>query len=159
MKDTDTTELSAARRKVLIGGMALGVAGLFGGRVPVAFATVEDMQKAIDDFAGGETPGSGRINLKTPEIAENGNTVPISVSVESPMTDDDYVESVIILADLNPRPGVATFKFSPASGKAEASTRMRLAKTQNVVAVAKMSDGSLFMDMKNVKVTIGGCGG
>ena len=75
------------------------------------------------------------------------------------MTDDNYVQSVLILADGNPEPGVATFNFSPLSGEASATTRIRLAKTQNVVAVAKMSDGSVFMDKKLVKVTIGGCGG
>ena len=85
--------------------------------------------------------------------------MPISVSVDSPMTDDSYVESVMILAEGNPNPDVATFHFTPASGVARASTRMRLAKTQNVIAVAKMNDGSVFTDTRNVKVTIGGCGG
>ena len=75
------------------------------------------------------------------------------------MTDDDYVESVVILAEGNPLPSVATFNFSPASGEAVASTRMRLAKTQNVVAIAKMSNGAVFSDTREVKVTIGGCGG
>ena len=75
------------------------------------------------------------------------------------MTGDDYVASVLILADGNPNPDVATFHFTALSGAAEATTRMRLAKTQNVIAVAKMSDGSVFMDKKEVKVTIGGCGG
>ncbi|MDP2733806.1 MAG: thiosulfate oxidation carrier protein SoxY, partial [Hoeflea sp.] len=100
-----------------------------------------------------------KITLTAPEIAENGNTVPISVSVESAMEGDDLVESVIIFADGNPSPAVATFHFTEMSGAALATTRMRLAKTQNVVAVAKMKDGSFFMDKKQVKVTIGGCGG
>ena len=77
----------------------------------------------------------------------------------SPMTDDDYVESVVIYAEGNPNPDVAVFHFTPMSGAAEAKTRMRLAKTQNVVAVAKTSKGQVFMDKKEVKVTIGGCGG
>lgn len=124
-----------------------------------AFATPEDAQKAVADFVGGKAPEAGRITLTAPEIAENGNTVPISISVESPMTDDDYVASVTILADGNPNPEVATFHFTPMSGKAEATTRIRLAKTQTVHAVAKMSNGSTFADMKEVKVTIGGCGG
>src|SRR3546814_14432826 len=97
--------------------------------------------------------------FRSPEIAENGNTVPISVSVDSEMTEASYVESVTLLADGNPNPAVATFHFTPMSGEASATTRMRLAKTQNVVAVAKLSDGSVFMDKKLVKVTIGGCGG
>ena len=99
------------------------------------------------------------MSLNAPEIAENGNTVPISVSVESAMSGDDLVESVMLVADGNPNPAVATFHFTEMSGKAEATTRMRLAKTQNVIAVARMKDGSVFSDTKLVKVTIGGCGG
>jgi len=160
MKSTPTfPDKAVTRRQVIRGSAALAVAGLFGGNIPVVWATAEDLQKAVAEFTGGATPETGRVNLKTPEIAENGNTVPISVTVESPMTEDDYVESVVILAELNPNPDVIQFNFTAASGKAEAATRMRLAKTQNVVAVAKMSDGSLFTDTKNVKVTIGGCGG
>jgi sulfur-oxidizing protein SoxY len=75
------------------------------------------------------------------------------------MTEDDYVTSVAIYADGNPSPEVITFNFTPLSGEASATTRMRLAKTQNVIAVAKTSKGGVFMDKKEVKVTIGGCGG
>ena len=130
------------------------------GGVPVsAFAANDEVAKRINNFTGGKSPAAGKVSLSTPEIAENGNTVPIGVSVESPMTKESYVASVLILADGNPNPGVATFHFSPMSGEAAATTRIRLAKTQNVIAVAKMSDGSYFMDKKQVKVTIGGCGG
>jgi sulfur-oxidizing protein SoxY len=124
-----------------------------------AKATPDDMDARIKEFAGGAEPQAGRVMLTTPEIAENGNTVPIEVSVESAMTDGDMVESVSIFADENPNPMVVTFHFTALSGKAQANTRMRLAKTQNVVAVAKMADGSVYMDKKQVKVTIGGCGG
>ena len=113
-------------------------------------------EKSLMEFAGGKTPAMGKITLNAPEIAENGNTVPITVSVDSEMTASSYVESVTVLAEGNPNPAVATFHFTPLSGEATATTRMRLAKTQNV---AKMSDGSVFMDKKQVKVTIGGCGG
>jgi sulfur-oxidizing protein SoxY len=123
------------------------------------FAAAEDVQKAIDAFAGGKTPAEGVITLTTPEIAENGNSVPVSVSVESPMTEDDYVESVMILAEDNPSALVATFHFTPASGEAMASTRMRLARTQNVLAIARMSNGDVYTATNNIKVTIGGCGG
>ncbi len=94
-----------------------------------------------------------------PEIAENGNTVPLSVSVDAPMAADNYVSEILVVADGNPNPGVATFRFSPLSGKAEASTRIRLATTQNIIAVAKTSKGEFFTNQKLVKVTIGGCGG
>ncbi len=124
-----------------------------------AFANAEDTDKRIMDFTGGKKPETGKITLTAPEIAENGNTVPISVSVESAMSGDDLVESVMILAEGNPNPAVATFHFTELSGQAAATTRMRLAKTQNVIAVAKMKDGSVFADKREVKVTIGGCGG
>ena len=124
-----------------------------------AFAAAEDAAKVVGDFAGGKEPLTGKIKLTAPEIAENGNTVPITVEVDSKMADGDMVESVMILADGNPRPEVATFYFTALSGAAAATTRMRLAKTQNVIALAKMADGSVYMDKKEVKVTIGGCGG
>ena len=133
--------------------VALGP-GLKSARADAAMA-----EKSLMDFTGGKTPEMGKIALNAPEIAENGNTVPITVSVDSEMTASSYVESVTVLAEGNPNPAVATFHFTPLSGEATATTRMRLAKTQNVIAVAKMNDGSVFMDKKQVKVTIGGCGG
>ncbi|WP_417669763.1 thiosulfate oxidation carrier protein SoxY [Roseibium sp.] len=149
--------MTLTRREVL--GLTAGAAAFitFGGKA--AFAAAAETEEAIKVFAGGAMPATGKITLDAPEIAENGNTVPVSVSVESPMTSDNYVESVVILAEGNPNPAVATFHFTAMSGEAAAKTRIRLAKTQNVIAVAKMSDGSTFMDKKEVKVTIGGCGG
>ena len=118
-----------------------------------------DSDELIKKFTGGKEPVKGKVKLDLPEIAENGNTVPMNVAVESPMTEQSYVTELMIVADANPRGGVVTFRFSPVSGVAEANTRIRLAETQNVIAVAKMNDGSVFMDTKQVKVTIGGCGG
>lgn len=138
------------------GAAAFAVAGL---NARIAHASAEDTDKMIMEFSGGKAPESGKITLTAPEIAENGNTVPISVSVESAMAGDDLVDSIILLADGNPNPAVAVYHFTEMSGAAAATTRIRLAKTQNVVAVAKMKDGSVFMDKKEVKVTIGGCGG
>jgi sulfur-oxidizing protein SoxY len=102
---------------------------------------------------------SGKVKLDVPEIAENGLVVPVNVEVESPMTDQDYVKAVHVFADGNPAPGVVSYRFTPACGKAAASTRMRLAQTQNIICIAEMSSGSLYMAKSNVKVTIGGCGG
>ena len=118
-----------------------------------------DAAELIKKFTGGKDATKGKITLDLPEIAENGNTVPLALAVESPMTSDNYVKEVLFVADGNPNAGVATLMFTPMSGKAEASIRIRLAQTQNVIAVAKMSDGSLFTERKTVKVTIGGCGG
>lgn len=151
--------MQLTRRNMLslsAGAAAFAVAGSWIGK---AAATPEAALTSLAEFAGGKTPATGRITLTAPEIAENGNTVPVAVEVDSPMTADNYVESVILLAEANPNPGVATFHFTPMSGVAVAATRIRLAKTQNIIAVAKMSDGSVFMDQKQVKVTIGGCGG
>lgn len=151
-------ELSHSRRKLLSSGAALAVASFFG-TSKSAFATMGDVEKAISEFAGGATLAKGKIALSIPEIAENGYSVPVSVVVDSPMTEDDYVESVMILAEGNPLPEVVTMHFTSMSGKASGSTLIRLAQTQDVVAVAKMSDGTLYKDARNVKVTIGGCGG
>ncbi len=150
--------MKLSRRSVLSlsSGAALALVGF---NSKQAFANAEDTMKAVMEFAGGVEPADGPLSLDAPEIAENGNTVPVSVSVESPMTEDDYVQSVAIFAEGNPSPDVITFNFTPMSGEASATTRMRLAKTQNVVAVAKTSTGAVFMDKKEVKVTIGGCGG
>ena len=146
------------RRQVLsIGAGVLAAAGL---GVPVTPAhAANDAQDLIAKFTGGKTPVEGKVKLDLPEIAENGNTVPMTVTVDSPMTEQSHVTDVLIVADGNPRGGVATFHFSPASGAAEANTRVRLAATQNITAIAKMNDGSVFATTKQVKVTIGGCGG
>ena len=106
-----------------------------------------------------DIPESDALELSLPEIAEHGNIVPLEFEVESPMTADDHVKSVHVFADGNPLPDVASFHFTPASGRAAASTRIRLARTQNVLAVAEMSDGSVLMAKQQVEVTIGGCGG
>lgn len=134
------------RRQTLI--TALGAAAA--AALPLrAFAAADG---AIAELTGGADVGTGGITLTTPEIAENGNTVPIEVSAPGAVM-------IAIYADGNPTPGVATFSFGPLAASQSASTRIRLAGTQDVVAVAKMADGSFVMDRKEVKVTIGGCGG
>ena len=142
------------RRDVLAGAGAL----VFGSvaAVPARANNAQDLVKA---FTGGRPATDAKVKLDLPEIAENGNTVPMTVSVESPMTEASYVAEVLVVGDGNPNGAIVTFRFTPASGVAEASTRIRLAQTQNVTAIAKMNDGSLFMATRPVKVTIGGCGG
>ena len=124
-----------------------------------ASATPQAAAADIAKFTGGAKPETGKISIELPEIAENGNTVPLSISVDAPMTSADYVSDVLVVAEGNPNPGVATFHFTPLSGKAEASTRIRLATTQNIVVVAKTSGGKYFTASTLVKVTLGGCGG
>jgi sulfur-oxidizing protein SoxY len=143
------------RQAMTIGAGALAAVAIGAGPAQAA----NDFQDLINKFTGGKKAAEGKIKLDLPEIAENGNTVPMTVTVESPMSEQSYVSEVLVVADGNPRGGVATFRFSPASGVAEANTRIRLAATQNITAVAKMNDGSFFTATKQVKVTIGGCGG
>lgn len=147
------------RKAIALGTGALAVAGGLTLRPTPARAAKNDADELVKKFTGGKEPTKGLVKLDLPQIAENGNTVPITLSVESPMTEQSYVSEVMVLADANPRAGVVTFRFSPASGVAEANTRIRLAETQNVIALAKMNDGSVFMASQEVKVTIGGCGG
>ena len=122
-------------------------------------ADVSEMNAAIMKATGGAKAQSGRVKMKTPIIAENGGVVPVIVSVDSPMTDADHVKSVSLFIQENPNPEVATFNFSPACGEAEVKVNCRMAKTSKIVAVAMMSDGSVFQADKTIKVTIGGCGG
>jgi sulfur-oxidizing protein SoxY len=124
-----------------------------------ASATPKDAADQIAKFTGGKEAAKSKVAIELPEIAENGNTVPLTFSVDAPMTADNYVSEVLVVAEGNPNPGVATFHFTPMSGKAEAQTRIRLATTQNIVVVAKTSKGEVFTGQKLVKVTIGGCGG
>ena len=156
LKETPN-EISRRHVIVLVGAAA---AAATAGMLPrVSLADKASMEEAIAKATGGASTQAGRITLDLPQIAENGNTVPIGIEVDSPMTDGDYVKTVHIFAEANPNPEVCSIHFTPASGVAKAATRMRMIKTQNVVAVAEMSDGSLYRETVEVKVTIGGCGG
>jgi sulfur-oxidizing protein SoxY len=133
----------------LMGAAGFAALALSGVR---AHAATDKTADAIKAFTGGVEPSEGGVTLTTPEIAENGNTVPVEVEAAG-------AARIIVLASGNPNPGVAIFEFGPLAGAQRASTRIRLAKTQNVVAVAEMPDGSFRMAIREVKVTIGGCGG
>ncbi|MBO6522043.1 MAG: thiosulfate oxidation carrier protein SoxY [Rhodospirillales bacterium] len=149
------------RREALM--LAAGATMVAAGGVVLKSGTANADEKMTNDaimkLIGDKKPADGKITLELPQIAENGNTVPVGVSVDSPMTADNYVKSVHLFADGNPAPDVASLHFTPMSGKASAATRIRLAGTQNIVAVAEMSDGSVYRAQQEVKVTIGGCGG
>ena len=124
-----------------------------------ARATPAEAATEIGRFAGGKTAEPGRIALDLPEIAENGNSVTLSFDIDHPMTPERHVTDVLVIADSNPSPRVATFRFTPMSGRAAAATRIRLAGTQVVTVIAKTSDGKLLVAQRQVKVTVGGCGG
>lgn len=159
----DTRSKGLSRRALLkaagIGSVALaGAAGMVR-EVAAQAAKPNAAQEHLGKLVGGKTAQAGKVTVKMPEIAENGNTVPITVSVDSPMTAQSYVKAVHVAADGNPNPEVMSIYFTPASGKAELSTRMRLAKTQTVIAYAELSDGTVWSGSAEPKVTIGGCGG
>lgn len=141
----------------------LGVAAATVAFALPAVASAQDQAQpwelAVRKILGEAKPSEGKFTIELPEIAENGNTVPFTVSAESPMTEKDHVKAIHIIATANPQPGVATFRLTPLSGKAAVSSRLRLARTQDVVGIAELSDGRFLMARRAVKVTIGGCGG
>lgn len=150
-------QVEPTRREALTLAAVAGLAAFLAPKMLLADEAA--VAAEIKKLYGDKKMDSGKVKLDVPEIAENGLVVPINIEVESPMTDSDYVKAVHVFADGNPLPGVVSYKFTPACGKASASTRMRLAQTQNIVCIAEMSNGNLHMAKSNVKVTIGGCGG
>jgi sulfur-oxidizing protein SoxY len=116
-------------------------------------------EEHLKKLLGDAKPTEGKVMIDMAEIAENGNMVPFALSVESPMTDTNYVKALHLISTANPRPEVVTFRFTPMSGVAKAESRMRLVGTQDVIAVAELSDGKFLTGKRTVKVTVGGCGG
>lgn len=152
------TSIMGATRRAFLGTAAGGLAAM----ALAPETALADAKMVADEIKKlyGETPlKEGRIKLDLPSIAENGLVVPLSFEVESPMTDADYVKAVHFFAEGNPNPLVASFHFTPLVPKAAASIRIRLAQTQNILALAEMSSGDVYSAKKEVKVTIGGCGG
>ena len=139
------------------GAAGLACGGLALGARP-ASATAESVTKLLDGVAGGTAPAESRVKLELPEIAEDGSFVPLTVAVDCPMTEADHVRAIRVVAKENPQPEVAVFYLTPLIGRAEVSTRIRLARSQVVTALAEMSDGSVFAASASVKVMLGGCG-
>lgn len=142
------------RRMALAGG--LGGLSLLVLR-PQAFATPTELAGAIAEFTGGATPQRGRLKLDLPPLVENGNSVSVTLRAESPMTAADHVRAMAIFTEQNPQPNVATFRFGPRAGRAVVNTRMRLATSQKVIAIAGYSDGSFWSDQVEVIVTLAAC--
>ena len=136
-------------RRTLLSAGAGAITFLGFGRMPAFASEAEDAIAALLD---GAPIATDQLTIEAPEIAENGNNVPITVTAEG-------AQSITLFADGNPEPKIASFAFGPLSQSGFASTRVRLAQTQNVIAIAKMSDGSFQRAQAVVKVTIGGCGG
>ncbi len=118
-----------------------------------------DFKTALNAITGGKKPiKSNKVHLKAPEIAENGAVVPVTVTVDSPMTDSNYVKAIHILNGKNSNARCIDVFLTPANGKAMFSTRIKLGGTQDVTAVVELSDGTFLIASQSVKVTIGGCG-
>ena len=162
MKHTHALRRISRRRALgLMGGL---MGGLVGGAAGMPFAAARADAPAVAERIRAVTGGipaakTGLVTLELPEIAENGHAVKIGFAVDSPMTDDDHIRAVHIFADGNPRPDVAGFNFTPACGECRATTRMRLARSQNVVVIAEKGDGTFHMAEAAVTVTVGGCVG
>jgi sulfur-oxidizing protein SoxY len=125
---------------------------------PAATAAPEAMQAAIREFLGeAGPPRPGRVTLDVPPLVENGNAVPLSVTVDSPMTESDRVRSIAVFNSRNPLPGVVVAHLGPRAGAARLATRIRLATSQQVLALAVMSDGSIWSDSAEVIVTLAAC--
>ena len=120
-------------------------------------ATPDMMKAAIRDVVKDATVQPGKVKLDVPPLVENGNTVPLVVSVMSPMTSSDHVVSIHVFNEKNPQPNVGNFYLGPHSGRAQVSTRIRLADTQTITAIAKMSDGSFWSATADVVVTLAAC--
>jgi len=120
-------------------------------------ATPAMLSTAIRNVVGEAQIHTGKVKLDIPPLVENGNTVPVTVSVASPMTATDYVKSIHVFNEKNPQPNIGNFYLNPSSGRAQVATRIRLADTQKVVAIAKLSDGSFWSVSVEVIVTLAAC--
>jgi sulfur-oxidizing protein SoxY len=120
-------------------------------------ATAPDLAAAVAAFAGGAQVHAGRVTLDVAPLVENGNTVPIAVNVASPMSEADHVQAIAVFNERNPQRDVAIFRLGPRAGRATVATRIRLATSQKLVAVAQMSDGSFWSHTVDVIVTLAAC--
>jgi sulfur-oxidizing protein SoxY len=143
-----------SRREFLLGAAA-GLGAII--TVAPAHATPMEMQDAVRKVVGSASVTKGRVQLELPPLSENGNTVPLTVSVESPMTPADHVRAIHVFTELNPQPDVVSFRLGPRAGVARVATRIRLANTQTVTAIGELSDGSFWSASAAVVVTLAAC--
>jgi len=152
-------ERQASRREFLLaaGGAAAAVGLGLVIRVEPSHATPAETQEAIRKVVGSARVNPGKVKLELPPLIENGNAVPLAVSVESPMTEADHVKAVHVFTEKNPQPNVASFYLGRRAGRARVATRVRLANSQNVVAICELSDGTFWSDSADVVVTLAAC--
>ena len=141
------------RRDILAAGTGLAMLAL----MRPAFATTEEMAAAINTFTGGAKPAEGKMTFDIAQLIDNGNAVPVTIAVDSAMTAADHVSAIAIFNERNPQTDVAVFTLGPRAGKAQVSTRIRLATSQKLTAVARMSDGSYRSKSVSVIVALAAC--
>jgi sulfur-oxidizing protein SoxY len=163
MQDDSTIHLdefpSATRRRILIGTAAL--AGMVGMGISLtvrpAAATPQSMRAAIKKVVGEAPVTKGRLKMDLPPLIENGNAVPLTIAGESPMSAADHIKAIHVFTEKNPQPNVVSIYLGPRAGRANVSTRIRLADTQKVVAIAEMSDGTFWSEEVEIVVTLAAC--
>jgi sulfur-oxidizing protein SoxY len=152
-------ERAASRREFLklAGGAAAGLGLAAVVTVRPASATPAEMQEAIRKVVGSARVTPGKVKIDLPPLIENGNAVPLTVRVDSPMTEAEHVRAVHVFTEKNPQPYVVSFHLGPRAGRAQVATRMRLADSQNVMAICELSDGSFWSDSASIVVTLAAC--
>ena len=155
LPENPTRERGSATRRALLRS-AFGAGALLAIR-PMAHAADRDLATAIRTFTGGAAVGDGKVRFEIAELVENGNAVPISVSVDSPMTPADHVKTIALFNERNPQRDIVVFTLGPPAGRARVATRIRLATSQRLVAVAQLSDGTWWQHGVDVIVTLAAC--
>jgi len=159
MTERNLDHLMISRRRVLeLGGGAMAAVAVLGLMSATAEATPRKAKQKLAELVNGTALKQGRVHVTLPKYTDRGPFTRLVVAVDSPMTDDDYVKAIHIVAERNTVPEVATFYLGPESGLAQVSTRIRLAKSQNILAAAEMSDGSVYLGRARTKVSRGGGG-
>lgn len=143
----------ADRRTFLLGGGSLALVSL----APTAHATPEEMQTAIRETFGDRPITQGRVAMKLPPIAENGNSVSLRIDVDSPMSEADHVRQIAVFAEKNPLPNIARYHLGPHNGRASVAARIRLSDSQTITAIAEMNDGSLWSGEAATVITLAAC--
>jgi len=154
-KGTDRMMIITRREALIAGGLV--AAGAAGVAQPAAASTPGQMEQAIRNLIGEAEVRKGKVTLDLPPLVENGNTVPMTVIVDSPMTSADHVKAIHVFNEKNPQANVVSMQLGPRAGKAHVSTRVRLAGTQTLTAIAEMSDGTYWSDSQEVIVTLAAC--
>lgn len=150
---SDRSTLVRSRRHLLAAGLGMGLCAV----CRPALALSDKLAGALRGFTGDAPTREGKVNFDIAPLVENGNTVPITITVDNPMTTDNHVQAIAVFNERNPQREVVACKLTPRMGRAAVSTRIRLATTQQLVAVAKLSDGSCWTQTVDVVVTLAAC--